>query len=130
MRIVSKPYTGPLIRTVSVTDLAIVATFVDGRIVSMPLHWSYRLEVATPAQRDNWHLSGRGIGVHWPDIDEDLSAHGFFTGTPAPRGTVAHRRFMRDHRAGRPHGVDNQVEPALSRKKVTDHRRRRSTKRV
>lgn len=65
----------------------------------MPLHWSYRLEAATPAERRNYYLSGKGYGVHWPDLDEDLSAHGFCTGTPAPRGTIAHRRFVRERRA-------------------------------
>ena len=98
MRIVDKPYTGPRIQSVVVNDEAIVATFVDGRIVSMPLHWSYRLEAATPEERNNWQLSGRGIGVHWPDIDEDLSAQGFFTGTPAPR-TIGYRKYIRARKA-------------------------------
>ena len=94
-----RPKPEPRIRSVVVNDEAILATFTDGRIVSMPLHWSYRLEAATPAERRNYYLSGKGYGVHWPDLDEDLSAHGFFTGTPAPRGTVAHRRFVRERRA-------------------------------
>jgi hypothetical protein len=95
----AKPKLDPRIRSVVVNDKAIVASFTDGRIVSMPLHWSYRLEVATPAERRNYYLSGKGYGAHWPDLDEDLSAHGFFTGTPAPRGTIAHRRFIRERKA-------------------------------
>ena len=88
----------PRIRSVQVNDQAIVATLTDGRIVSVPLHWSYRLEVATPEQRSNYRLIGRGDGVHWPDVDEDLSANGFLNGTPAPR-TKAYRDFIRKHRA-------------------------------
>lgn len=75
----------PRIVTVEVTDRWISAGFSDGRRVSLPLDWSWRLERATPAQRARWELIGGGEGVRWPDIDEDLSARGFFVGTPAPR---------------------------------------------
>ena len=63
----------------------------------MPLHWSYRLEAATPEQRRNYRLIARGVGVHWPDVDEDLGANGFLNGSPAPR-RKAYRDFMRKHR--------------------------------
>jgi len=88
----------PRIRSIDVNDQTIVATLTDGRVVSVPLRWSYRLEVATPEQRANYRLIGRGYGVHWPDVDEDLSANGFLNGTPAPR-TKAYRKFMRNNRA-------------------------------
>jgi hypothetical protein len=78
-------YAYPRIVTVDVTDRWISAVFSDGRRVSLPLGWSWRLERATPAQRARWELIGGGEGVRWPDIDEDLSARGFFVGTPAPR---------------------------------------------
>jgi len=57
---------------------------VDGRAISVPLAWSWRLSDATPAQRANWRLIGGGHGVHWPDVDEDISAEGMLNGTPAP----------------------------------------------
>jgi len=74
-----------------VTDESITAHLVDGRVISVPLAWSWRLSDATPAQRANWQLIGDGHGVHWPDIDEDLSADGLLNGVPArrPRGNVA-----------------------------------------
>jgi hypothetical protein len=75
----------PKLVTVEVTDRWITATFSDGRQVSLPLSWSWRLEQAVPAQRARWELIGDGEGVRWPDIDEDLSARGFFVGAPAPR---------------------------------------------
>jgi hypothetical protein len=75
----------PPIVTVDVTDRWISAVFSDGRRISLPLDWSWRLERATPAQRARWELIGGGEGVRWPDIDEDLSARGFFVGKPAPR---------------------------------------------
>jgi len=73
------------IRRVEVTAETITAHLADGRVISVPLAWSWRLSDATPAQRANWELIGDGYGVHWPDIDEDISAEGMLNGTPAPR---------------------------------------------
>jgi hypothetical protein len=70
---------------VEVSDEAIIARLVDGRVISVPLAWSWRLSEATPAQRRNWELIGDGHGVHWPDIDEDISAEGMLNGIPAQR---------------------------------------------
>ena len=75
----------PKIKGIEVTDDEIVVRLADGRTVSVPLAWSWRLSDATPAQRANFEILGDGQGVHWPDIDEDLSAQGFLTGTPARR---------------------------------------------
>ena len=72
----------PKIQDVMTTDDRITVSFDDGRIVSLPLKWYPRLVRATPAQRRNWELIGRGYGVHWPDVDEDLSAEGFLKGWP------------------------------------------------
>ena len=71
---------------VVVTDDRITATLTDGRVISVPLSWSWRLERATPAERANYRLIGDGIGFHWPDVDEDISVEGMLAGTPAPRG--------------------------------------------
>ena len=57
----------------------------DGRTISVPLAWSWRLSEATPKQRANWEIIGDGHGVPWPDIDEDISAEGMLYGIPAPR---------------------------------------------
>ena len=75
----------PRIKQVSVTDSEITVHLADGRTVSVPLAWSWRLSEATPHQRANFELIGDGQGVHWPDIDEDLSAQGMLTGAPARR---------------------------------------------
>jgi hypothetical protein len=58
---------------VSFTDDEIIVSLVDGRRVSAPLEWFPRLLKATPAQRANWRLIGRGVGIHWEDVDEDVS---------------------------------------------------------
>jgi hypothetical protein len=75
----------PRIQKVRVTDDEIIAHLVDGRVISVPLAWSWRLSEATPAQRANFRLIGTGQGVHWPSIDEDLSVEGMLHGVPARR---------------------------------------------
>jgi hypothetical protein len=73
------------ISSVEVSDETITARLIDGRVISVPLAWSWRLSEATPAQRKNWQLIGDGHGVHWPDLDEDISAEGMLHGIPARR---------------------------------------------
>ncbi len=75
----------PRIADLRVTDSEITAFLVDGRNVSVPLAWSWRLSDATADQRNNRELIGDGIGVRWPDLDEDLSIEGMLRGVPAPR---------------------------------------------
>jgi len=58
---------------VSFTPDSLVVTLADGRTVSAPLEWFPRLLRATPRQRRNWRLIGRGVGIHWEDVDEDIS---------------------------------------------------------
>ena len=81
------------IARVEVSDETITAHLADGRVISVPLAWSWRLSDATPAQRAKWRLIGDGHGVHWPDVDEDISAEGMLNGTPARR--PAHRAGAR-----------------------------------
>lgn len=64
---------------------AVVVDLADGRVLSVPLAWYPRLLHATPQQRSNCHIAGAGYGIHWPEIDEDLSVEGLLRGAPAPR---------------------------------------------
>ncbi len=73
------------IKSVDITDDAIVANLIDGRMISVPLAWSWRLSEATAEERTHYEIIGDGQGIHWPDIDEDISAEGMLYGTPAPR---------------------------------------------
>jgi len=70
---------------IRVTEEEIIAYLVDGRTISIPLAWSWRLSDATPEQRSNFRIIGDGLGIHWPDIDEDISVEGMLSGTPARR---------------------------------------------
>ncbi|MBI5439038.1 MAG: DUF2442 domain-containing protein [Nitrosomonadales bacterium] len=75
----------PRISDLRISEAEITAYLVDGRTVSVPLAWSWRLSEATPAQRNHWEIIGEGIGIHWPDVDEDISIEGMLYGAPAPR---------------------------------------------
>ncbi|HEX8262741.1 MAG TPA: DUF2442 domain-containing protein [Allosphingosinicella sp.] len=61
----------------------LIVDLADGRTIAVPLAWYPRLLNATPAQRANWERAGGGFGIHWPDVDEDLSVAGLLDGTPA-----------------------------------------------
>lgn len=68
-----------------VTDDAITAHLMDGRSISVPLAWSWRLSRATREQRQRYELIGEGTGVRWPEVDEDISVRGMLEGIPARR---------------------------------------------
>jgi len=69
-------------------DERLTVDLMDGRTIAAPLAWYPRLLDATPAQRARWEIAGGGYGIHWPDIDEDLSTEGLLRGAPAPRARL------------------------------------------
>lgn len=66
----------PVVQDVSFSEYSVCFDLADGRSISAPLEWFPRLRDANAEQRANWELIGRGSGVHWPDVDEDISAAG------------------------------------------------------
>ena len=66
------------------TDDSLSVDLADGRTITAPLAWYPRLLHATPEQRASWQVAGGGYGIHWPEIDEDLSTDGLLRGAPAP----------------------------------------------
>ena len=76
----SMPSVDPRIKEVTVTDDELVVVLADGRRLATPLAWFPRLLNATPEQRARFELLGEGVGIHWPDVDEDLSAEGLLRG--------------------------------------------------
>ena len=73
----------PLAHKVDCTEDSLVVELTDGRIITVPVSWFPTLSNATKPQRDNWEILGDGEGIHWPDVDEDLSVAGLLTGTHA-----------------------------------------------
>ncbi|HWY08368.1 MAG TPA: DUF2442 domain-containing protein [Candidatus Acidoferrales bacterium] len=76
---------GERVADVSFTEDSLCVSLRDGRKISVPLTWYPKLLRANPGQRNNWKVAGGGYGIHWPDIDEDLSTEGLLRGAPAPR---------------------------------------------
>ncbi|MEM9275108.1 MAG: DUF2442 domain-containing protein [Cyanobacteria bacterium P01_F01_bin.143] len=66
------------------TEDTISVELMDGRTITVPLVWYPRLLAATPEQREQWQVCGGGYGIHWEEIDEDLSTEGLLRGAPAP----------------------------------------------
>ncbi len=75
----------PRLLKIRITEDEIIGYLADGRTIGVPLVWSWRLTEATPEQRQNFEILGNGQGIHWPDIDEDISVEGMLYGTPARR---------------------------------------------
>lgn len=71
--------------TLSIDAERLTVELMDGRAIAVPLAWYPRLDNATQAQRENWQLAGGGYGIHWPDIDEDLSTEGLLMGARNPQ---------------------------------------------
>ena len=72
------------VKKVDISEDILKVDLMDGRTISVPLTWYPRLLNASPEQKANWEVCGAGYGIHWPDIDEDLSTEGLLRGAPAP----------------------------------------------
>jgi len=83
------------VRSVTVTDDDLIADLTDGRTISVPLAWFPRLLHGTPAERNNWRLIGHGEGVHWPDLDEDISAENLVFGQSSGESQHSLDRWLR-----------------------------------
>ena len=81
----SGPKPGERVAGVRFDDDTLSVDLADGRTITAPLAWYPRLLDATPAQRENWRICGGGFGIHWPDLDEDLSTQGLLAGAAGPR---------------------------------------------
>jgi hypothetical protein len=76
---------GERIKDVHCTEDALIVDLVDGRTISVPMAWYPRLLAATSEQRARWKIVGGGFGIHWAEVDEDLSVEGLLRGAPAPK---------------------------------------------
>lgn len=79
------------VEAVYFTRDSLVVDLMDGRTISAPLTWYPKLLKASPKERSHWEVCGGGYGIHWPEIDEDLSTEGLLRGSPAP---VARKRKL------------------------------------
>jgi hypothetical protein len=89
----------PRAQRVTVTEDSVVVDLTDGRTVSTPLAWYPRLLHGTLEERDNWRLIGSGEGVHWPDLDEDLSIDSLISGRPSRESQASLKRWLGGRKA-------------------------------
>jgi hypothetical protein len=85
---------------VSLTDDALVLELVDGRTISVPLAWYPRLAQGSSAERAHWRFIGEGEGIHWPDLDEDISIEGLLAGRRSGETQASLRRWLESRKAG------------------------------
>jgi len=85
----------PRLKAFRVTEDEIIASLVDGRTISVPLVWSWRLSEASPEQRNRFEILGDGEGVHWQELDEDISVAGMLPGMSALRPAGSVQRAVR-----------------------------------
>ena len=81
---ISAPKLDERVRDLRIDDDRLTVELMDGRAISVPVAWYPRLLEATPAQRRHWEIAGAGFGIHWPELDEDLSVEGLLRGARAP----------------------------------------------
>ena len=84
----------PNAESVSVTEDSLSVDLSDGRTIAVPLAWFPRLLHATPEERKNWRLIGKGEGIHWEDIDEDISVEGLLAGRPSGESQESFRKWL------------------------------------
>ena len=97
-------------KRVRVTEHALVVELRDGRSVSVPIEWYPRLAEGRPSERRRWELIGPGIGIHWPDLDEDISVEGLLRGLASNESAASLQRW----RASRRRPANPRMEPTRS----------------
>jgi hypothetical protein len=92
-------YGSVLARGVEVTDDSLTVHLSDGRTISAPLVWYPRLLHGTPDERNKWEFNGGGTGIHWPDLDEDISVEGIILGRPSRESQKSLERWLNQRKS-------------------------------
>src|SRR3989337_4475600 len=87
------------VEKVRVTHEELSVDLVDGRTVTVPVQWYPRLANGTPAERRHWRLIGRGEGIHWPALDEDIGVEDLLAGRPSGESRTSLQRWLKSRRA-------------------------------
>lgn len=82
------------IQSISISEDTLTADLSDGRTISVPLNWFPRLLHGTPAECANWRLIGKGEGIHWPDLDEDISVENLIFGQPSGESQKSFQKWQ------------------------------------
>jgi hypothetical protein len=82
------------IQIISISEDTLTADLSDDRTISVPLNWYPRLLHGTSEERLNWRLLGKGEGIHWPDLDEDISAENLIYGQPSGESQISYQKWQ------------------------------------
>ncbi len=85
---------------VHVSEDTLSVEFNDGRTISVPLDWYPRLSHATEKERSNWRIIGKGHGIHWEDLDEDISVEGLLVGVPSGESQSSFKKWLEARQGG------------------------------
>lgn len=86
----------PNAENVALTEDTLTVELSDGRTLSAPLAWFPRLVHARPAERNNWRLIGKGHGIHWEELDEDISIEGLLAGKPSGESQISFQKWLQE----------------------------------
>ena len=95
MSISATEFQRPRADRIRVTRDSLVVDLIDGRTISAPLSWYPRLHSATPSERRNWRLIAAGEGIHWPDLDEDISIEGLLAGSRSGESQAPFQQWLK-----------------------------------
>lgn len=84
----------PAAENITVTEDTLRVDLSDGRTISVPLVWYPRLTYASHAEQNNWRLIGKGCGIHWEDLDEDISVEGLLAGKPSSESQASFKQWL------------------------------------
>jgi hypothetical protein len=84
----------PAAENLTVTEDTLSVDLSDGRTISVPLAWFPRLIVASQLEQNNWRLIGKGYGIHWEDLDEDISVEGLLAGKPSGESQTSFKKWL------------------------------------
>ena len=84
----------PTAENVTVTEDTLSVDLSDGRTISVPLAWYPRLTYASKSEQNNWRLIGKGYGIHWEDLDEDISVEGLLAGKPSGESQTSFKKWL------------------------------------
>ena len=88
-------------RNITITEDTLTAELDDGRIIAVPLAWYPRLVHGTPEERNNWRLIGKGEGIHWSNLDEDISIESLVLGKPSGESQRSFKRWLKERALGK-----------------------------
>jgi hypothetical protein len=117
----------PKAQQVMVTNDALTVDLTDGRTISVPLAWYPRLLHGTPAERNNWRLIGgkEGLGIHWPDLDEDVSVENLLFGKPSGESQRSFQRWLEERSKPKKAHPRSKGQKATPAKRSTQRRNAR-----